>query len=718
MRKPLLPAAVLLTGAAVAQTALQPEVVIRSAAHEVLLEVAVRDAHGRLVTNLRPEEVAVYEDGLLQPVRSFRLVAGSEVRRGDQMQAETAAAAPAPAPHRARPAVNPLRAVNLVCLILNDLTPETRALAFESARKFVDTELRPNTFIGVFSLDSTGLRPVFPFSNNRDRLVHAVELAAVNQLPSVRLGTAALLNGLGTGPLAAVVSGGSATGNADGSSPMHPLGTRGEMGYSTNGGLREIDSLLALVRQLSPLPFQKTVLLLSTGLTRPAELLEYWDLLVHSANKGGVTFYGLDVNGLCFDIYCRTSPVDTSRGLLQAAAALSKQQAKPPAPSMYTTAPLMEAAHEDDYVKFAVSSGNRQEALRELAERTGGFLIAYTNNADKLIARVMEDVDTHYEIAYPPSSDNYDGHFRKIEVKLTRPGLTVQTRSGYFAVPETGQGPVTPEEMAALRALDTQPRPRALDFRLRAYRFRDSGATAQYAIAFEMPISNLTAAAGNEPGKHLLHASLLALVKDAEGQIVDRVSKDVPSEVSDDHLTRVQAEIMTYAHAVSLPPGRYTVDAAVVDQEGNRAGTKSVQIDNQERKGLALSELTLVRRLEPLSRPPDAADPFELAGRRVLPFVTTDLLPGAIPVVYYVVYPDKDNAARPQLRVQLFRDGRLVQRQNSPLPAPDEAGAIPMVTKASESPGSYEMRITVAQGNQSVQGMLQYTLGHSRVPVR
>jgi hypothetical protein len=86
--------------------------------------------------------------------------------------------------------------VNVVCLILNDLNPETRAFAFESARKFVNEELRPNTFIGVFSLDASGLRPVFPFSNNREHLLKAVELAAVNQLPSVNLGSAAMLNGL------------------------------------------------------------------------------------------------------------------------------------------------------------------------------------------------------------------------------------------------------------------------------------------------------------------------------------------------------------------------------------------------------------------------------------------------------------------------------------------------------------------------------------------
>ncbi len=129
----------------------------------------------------------------------FRLVAGSQVRIDDEKQAAEAQAKPATAvaaSETRRPPFNPLRTVNVVCLILNDLNPETRSFAFESARKFVNEELRPNTFIGVFSLDGGGLRPIFPFSNNREHLVKAVELAAVNQLPGVDRGSAALLSGL------------------------------------------------------------------------------------------------------------------------------------------------------------------------------------------------------------------------------------------------------------------------------------------------------------------------------------------------------------------------------------------------------------------------------------------------------------------------------------------------------------------------------------------
>ncbi len=323
--------AILLIGTSVAQqTAPDTKVVIRSSAREVLLEVVVRDAHGRLVKKIDPELVSVYEDGVRQDIRSFRLVQGGEVRAEDAKQVAEAAAVAQPQPRSApRLPFNPLRTVNVVCLVLNDLTPDTRAFAFEAAKRFVDEELRPDTFIGVFSLDSTGLRPVFPFSNNRENLVKAVGLAAVNQLPTLAQSTVSMLNGLTlsasalngvNGPI--IIGGsGAAEGNADGSSPQDPLGTRGDMSVAVQAGLREIDALTKLVKQLTELPFQKTVMMMSSGLTRPPDQLEYWNALIKSANKGGVTFYGLDVHALSDQ-----DPMASSIALLQKSASLSQGQ--------------------------------------------------------------------------------------------------------------------------------------------------------------------------------------------------------------------------------------------------------------------------------------------------------------------------------------------------------------------------------------------------------
>jgi hypothetical protein len=69
---------------------------------------------------------------------------------------------------------------------------------------------------------------------------------------------------------------------------------------------------------------------------------------------------------------------------------------------------LAEASHQSDYLRFSVLSANTQEALREIAESTGGFIIANTNNTDALLTKVMEDVDTHFELAYRPLSAGDD----------------------------------------------------------------------------------------------------------------------------------------------------------------------------------------------------------------------------------------------------------------------------------------------------------------------
>ena len=58
-------------------TGQQPPV-IRTTRREVLVDLVVRDKHHHLVTDLRPEEVEVYEQGVLQKINAFRGVAGLE----------------------------------------------------------------------------------------------------------------------------------------------------------------------------------------------------------------------------------------------------------------------------------------------------------------------------------------------------------------------------------------------------------------------------------------------------------------------------------------------------------------------------------------------------------------------------------------------------------------------------------------------------------------
>jgi hypothetical protein len=370
----------------------------------------------------------------------------------------------------------------------------------------------------------------------------------------------------------------------------------------------------------------------------------------------------------------------------------------------------MESMHQTDYARFAVLSANTQEALRDLADSTGGFLIANTNNSEKLLARVMEDVDTHYELSYRPAIDQEDGHYRKIEVKLAWSDGRVQTRSGYFAVPESADNPLTPADLAGLQALNTKPLPHAFDFQSKAFRFRSEDGSSQYSIAFEVPIANLTATPDAAQKKQRFHASLLALVKNDKGEVVERVSRDVPSEIPDTNVAGLRSDYMTYEHAVNLAAGHYTIETAVVDQEGNRASTNIVQIDNRDQPGLGISDIALVHIVQNMKREPDPTDPFEVPGKRASPFVSTALPAGADPFVYFVVYPAQNSGAVPGLRAQFLKDGQVLTTQKSALPSPDESGAIPMTIRAIREPGDYEVRITIEQGTAAIERSLKYTI--------
>src|ERR1035441_5700149 len=70
----------ILTGPVLAQNAPQAESgpTIRATVNEVALDLVVRDKKGRLVKNLKPGDVEIYEDGVRQEIRSLRLVGGDE----------------------------------------------------------------------------------------------------------------------------------------------------------------------------------------------------------------------------------------------------------------------------------------------------------------------------------------------------------------------------------------------------------------------------------------------------------------------------------------------------------------------------------------------------------------------------------------------------------------------------------------------------------------
>src|SRR3954468_5312490 len=74
-----------------------------------------------------------------------------------------------------------------------------------------------------------------------------------------------------------------------------------------------------------------------------------------------------------------------------------------------------------------------QDSLRTLADESGGLAAVNRNDFTGVFERIVRDNSSYYVLAYYPPTDKKGGKFHKIEVKMSRPGLSVRSRRGYVS---------------------------------------------------------------------------------------------------------------------------------------------------------------------------------------------------------------------------------------------------------------------------------------------
>jgi len=701
--------------------------VIHSTTREVVLDVIVRDKHHHALTDLRPEEVEVYEDGVRQNVKEFRDVQGAE-----QLKSERAAGTPS-SPTDAGPAhpasasgeqphaLNSMRQVNFVSVVFAGIAPLNLEFARRAVLEFLKSDNLPNTYVTIYKLDRN-LSVVQPFTSDKDTLAKGVDLAAkglsgkgvVNTNAQATSAVVATVQANAANILAAPSTGavGQATAQAAQNEVDNPLPaiardplwaanaasqdasvTLGnallvqasmEKGLrfvnSQSDGMNALDTLHALIRSAEKLPGRKVVLYLADGLTFPADRHDAVDSLISHANRSGVAFYTIDTRGLNVDDPVMSALVQQRRTQAESSAQLND--------------PQNGHFEDDDVALTAVASG--QLNMRELAESTGGFAVTNTNEISLPMQHMMEDIRTHYEVAYSPTSTTYDGHFRKIEVRISRPKVTVQTRKGYFAVPDLNGEPLQPFELVALNAMNTTPAPVEFPYQFAAMKFRPGQDGVEYEVTFEVPVSGLKAVANAKTAKSRVQASLVALIHDSNGAVIGKVSRELARESATAELA--QAGNILYAEPVELRPGHYVIDAAVTDELTGKTSVKRTSVFVAPENSLAVSSLGLVRRFDPLSEPHEAVSPFELANGRVTPTLVDSVASGNPVSLYFVVYPENVSADGLKVTLDLLQDGKTIARKPLNLGKPGPDGSIPMVVQLSPGPGQCDVLVTAQQG--------------------
>lgn len=686
----------------------------KAGAEETVMDVVVRDKKGRLVTDLKESDFTITDNGESRPIKSFRLVEGTEAINSSGGRAQ----------------LDPLRQLRLITLVFQGGDQNAKKLARDAAMELIKGELAQNVYISVMAIDHK-LQAIQPFTNDRQLLKKAIAraTASVNDYTSDTLQVKANLEQI-LGPmqggdpsavgranaLTAAATSASGPGAANSNGPNAAMAQlmlitlqSAQADEATDWSRASVFPLLDLVKEQYRLPGRKTILYFSGGFPISQATEDPFKAIISTANRANVSFYAVDINGLT-----TWSTAGSATDALHNAAGNSASNV-----TSSTTGISMGQAQAADQ---ALDAGRQdtQLSIKMLAEQTGGVLIANTNDFKAPIRKVAEDMQSYYEITYDPQIQKYDGAFRKVFVKTDIAGLKVQSRAGYFALPPNlthGSSTLASYEVPLLQALDSQPLKTDFAFESTAMHFR-AGSGEKCEVVVDIPVGGFAFEENKQAGYFDGKLAYVAVIKDGSGQVVKKLRQEVPLRVTPDKLDAYKASShFIYNEGVDLPAGQYTLETAVLDMTSQKLSAHKANFVVPGRSDtLALSSVALIRNTKAKDATTKTDDPLLMTDKVIIPTVNPVLKKSDADSIgfYLTVYPDKKNAAKPKLVMVFSKDGQMLGKADAPpLGEPDAQGRIQYVANAPAAAlptGKWEIHFLAQQGQESADEAVDFTL--------
>jgi VWFA-related protein len=696
----------------------------RTGAAIVILDVIARDKKGRPVRDLKPEEIQVFENDQRCEVRAFRLVESEGTLEPGAAGAVAAPVTPLePAAVGGAPAEGKRSPLNLVTFVFDRMGLEDSRLAEKSARDFVERGMDARTQVAVFSI-GTRLGLVQPFTGDREELRKALALVTSGtDFKDRPLTKEALQKAREARAAAGQLVAEAPPSVDDASTPTRQRVTAGDplevkIRESMANAMRMSDSLqrqmegqwslyplLALVKAQATLAGRKTLVFFSPGMQVPPNLDDVFRTVVSEANRSNVSVYTVDTRGLSSQ-----SDIQTSAAALREAAttSMTQQMKDPGAATTLGEMQIMDTAESSLRL-------NVQQTLSDLAEGTGGFLVANANDFGKAVDRLAADIRGYYEIQYSPAVVSFDGGFRRIAVKVARKDVVLQSRRGYFALPPSDQI-VLPYEMPLFMALSAPTPPHDFAHQAAALHFAPGPEGTETSVVVEVPLAAIDFVVDQKKKAFAQRLTTLALLKDAEGRVVERFSDEYPLSGPLDQLDGVKQSNAVLRRTVPLAPGAYTLETVSQVKGTGKTSVERARFEVPAAgNGPQLSSLCLLRRADPLpADAPPSDDPFRYEGTRLVPHLAGPVSQAATPNLSFFarVYPAA-GVETPKLTLDFVRDGKIVGRAQPPLPPPDASGRIAYVGGVPSGgfpPGAYEVRLTLTQGVEKVTQSTRFEL--------
>jgi VWFA-related protein len=216
--------------------------------------------------------------------------------------------------------------------------------------------------------------------------------------------------------------------------------------------------------------------------------------------------------------------------------------------------------------------------MNELAARTGGKAYYDRNDLHTAIQNGITDGSSYYLIGYYPSDRNWNGKFRKVEVKVDRPGIKLRFRPGYYAIDkqyEPNNSTVSKRELE--EALDVSTLPSTMLYFTAALTLPTANTANKLVVNYRINASSLSLEQGTD-----------GLRRAAVGCYVQAFSEDLKPVKATRQLSEATLKPATYQRvmsegfpcttAIDLPSGKYQLRFAIRDERTGLIGSANGKV--------------------------------------------------------------------------------------------------------------------------------------------
>ena len=238
-----------------------------------------------------------------------------------------------------------------------------------------------------------------------------------------------------------------------------------------------------------------------------------------------------------------------------------------------------------------------QEVMSTLSTDTGGTAFFDSNDFAPAFAKVQADTSAYYAIGFRSSNPARDGKYRKLTLKIDRPGIKLEYRPGYYAPAdfkhsgkEDREQELDDQLSSDLPATDMAVYMDAMYFRLDANRF-------YMPVSLVVPGSQTPFVKGGDKDKATLDiiGSVIDDVKRPIGHARETVKLDL------DPSLQARQKNIQYTTSFNLPPGKYQMKFVVRENQTGRMGSfeADITLPDMKKSPLKMSSIVLASTRQP-----------------------------------------------------------------------------------------------------------------------